>query len=85
MFEFFSNPQHVLQLSSKVLGLGLVLLGVGVVGAYGYEGQLSIVTLVSMHAMVILGPTLLKVGYVMRLLAQHQIGQAKKGPIGAEV
>lgn len=79
MFEFFSSPRNVLQLSSKVLWLGLVLLGIGVTGAYGYEGQLGIVTLVSMHGMVILGPTLLKIGYVMRLLAQRRLSAADKG------
>jgi hypothetical protein len=26
-----------------------------------------------MHAMTIIGPTLLKIGYVMRLLAQHRL------------
>ncbi|WP_375538947.1 hypothetical protein [Pseudomonas frederiksbergensis] len=27
----------------------------------------------SMHALTIIGPTLLKIGYVMRLLAQHRL------------
>ncbi|MGF6129193.1 hypothetical protein QF019_004421 [Pseudomonas frederiksbergensis] len=73
MFNFFSNPQNVLHLSSKVLGLGLALLLVGIYGAYLYNGHLPIVALVSMHAMTIIGPTLLKIGYVMRLLAQHRL------------
>ncbi|RON50320.1 transmembrane sensor/regulator PpyR [Pseudomonas frederiksbergensis] len=73
MFDFFSNPQNVLRLSSKVLGLGLTLLLVGIYGAYFYGGHLPIVALVSMHAMTIIGPTLLKIGYVMRLLAQHRL------------
>ncbi|RON43896.1 transmembrane sensor/regulator PpyR [Pseudomonas frederiksbergensis] len=73
MFDFFNNPQNVLHLSSKVLGLGLALLLVGIYGAYLYGGHLPIVALVSMHAMTIIGPTLLKIGYVMRLLAQHRL------------
>lgn len=35
---------------------------------------------VSMHAMTIIGPTLLKVGYVMRLLAQYRL---ETHPVGA--
>lgn len=74
MFDFFSNPQNVLHLSSRVLGAGLALLLAGIFGAYLYDGHLPIVVLVSMHAMTIIGPTLLKIGYVMRLLAQHRFG-----------
>lgn len=74
MFDFFSNPLDVLHLSSKVLGVGLVMLLAGIYGAYLYNGHLPIVALVSMHAMTIIGPTLLKIGYVMRLLAQHRLG-----------
>jgi hypothetical protein len=73
MFDFFSNPLDVLHLSSKVLGVGLVMLLAGIYGAYLYNGHLPIVALVSMHAMTIIGPTLLKIGYVMRLLAQHRL------------
>ncbi|QAY86640.1 transmembrane sensor/regulator PpyR [Pseudomonas arsenicoxydans] len=74
MFDYFSNPLNVLHLSSKVLGFGLVMLLAGIYGAYLYNGHLPIVALVSMHAMTIIGPTLLKIGYVMRLLAQHRLG-----------
>jgi hypothetical protein len=74
MFDFFSNPLNVLHLSSKVLGVGLLMLLAGIYGAYLYNGHLPIVALVSMHAMTIIGPTLLKIGYVMRLLAQHRLG-----------
>ncbi|MHC8344433.1 transmembrane sensor/regulator PpyR [Pseudomonas sp. RT6P73] len=80
MFDFFSNPQNVLHLSSRVLGAGLALLLAGIYGAYLHDGHLPIVVLVSMHAMTIIGPTLLKIGYVMRLLAQHRLG---KGLVGA--
>lgn len=73
MFDFFSNPQNLLHLSSRVLGAGLVMLLAGIYGAYLYDGHLPIVALVSMHAMTIIGPTLLKIGYVMRLLAQHRL------------
>ncbi|OYQ28350.1 transmembrane sensor/regulator PpyR [Pseudomonas mandelii] len=74
MFEFFNNPQNVLHLSSRVLVAGLALLLAGIYGAYLYDGHVPIVVLVTMHAMTIIGPTLLKIGYVMRLLAQHRLG-----------
>jgi hypothetical protein len=77
MFHFFSNPQNVLHLSSRVLGLGLAVVLAGVYGAYFYAGHLSILALVSLHAMTIVGPTLLKIGYVMRLLAQHRLSNTQ--------
>jgi hypothetical protein len=73
MFQLFSNPQNVLRLSSQVLVVGLGMLLAGIYGAYLYAGALSIPALVSMHALTILGPTLLKIGYVMRLLSQYRI------------
>ncbi|WP_392889210.1 transmembrane sensor/regulator PpyR [Pseudomonas migulae] len=75
MFAYFSNPQNVLQLSSKILGVGLAMLLAGIYGAYLYAGSLPIVMLVAMHAMTIVGPTLIKIGYVMRLLSQHRLGK----------
>lgn len=80
MSAYFSHPQNVLHLSSKVLVVGLVLLLAGIYGAYLYAGHLPIATLVSMHAMTIIGPTLIKIGYVMRLLAQYRMGT---GPVWA--
>ena len=75
MFAYFSNPQNVLHLSSKILGVGLAMLLAGIYGAYLYAGSLPIVVLVLMHAMTIIGPTLIKIGYVMRLLSQHRLGK----------
>ncbi|WP_268949591.1 hypothetical protein [Pseudomonas syringae] len=34
---------------------------------------MPIALLVAMHALTILGPTLIKIGYVMRLLAQYRL------------
>ena len=53
----------------------------GIYGAYLYAGTLSIPALVSMHAMTILGPTLLKIGYVMRLLSQYRLDAPAGGAI----
>ena len=72
MFTFFESPLNVLHQSSKVLVAGLIVLLAGIYGAYLYQGNMPIALLVAMHAMTILGPTLLKIGYVMRLLAQYQ-------------
>ena len=81
MSQLFSNPQNVLQLSSRVLGVGVAMLLAGIYGAYLYAGTLSIPALVSMHAMTILGPTLLKIGYVMRLLSQYRLDAPADGAI----
>lgn len=81
MSQLFSNPQNVLQLSSRVLGVGVAMLLAGIYGAYLYAGTLSIPALVSMHAMTILGPTLLKIGYVMRLLSQYRLHAPAGGAI----
>ncbi|NWB30088.1 transmembrane sensor/regulator PpyR [Pseudomonas gingeri] len=73
MFAFLESPLNVLRLSGRILVLGLFLLCLGIYGAYLYDAHLDLPVLVSMHAMVIIGPTLLKIGYVMRLLAQRQL------------
>lgn len=75
MFAYFNDPHKVLHLSSEVLIAGLAMLLVGIYGAYLYSGHLSIVIQVAMHAMTIVGPTLIKIGYVMRLLSQHRLGK----------
>ncbi|AWA39196.1 transmembrane sensor/regulator PpyR [Pseudomonas sp. 22105] len=76
MFTFFESPLNVLHLSSKVLVAGLVMLLAGIYGAYLYQGHMPIALLVGMHAMTIVGPTLIKIGYVMRLLSQYRLGQS---------
>jgi hypothetical protein len=73
MFTFFESPLHILHLSSKVLVVGLIMLLAGIFGAYLYNGHMPIALLVAMHALTILGPTLIKIGYVMRLLAQYRL------------
>jgi hypothetical protein len=73
MLTFFESPLHVLYLSSKVLAAGLIMLLAGIYGAYLYNGPMPIALLVAMHALTILGPTLIKIGYVMRLLAQYRL------------
>ncbi|BCQ62508.1 hypothetical protein SAMN03159355_00567 [Pseudomonas sp. NFPP10] len=77
MSRYFDSPLHVLHLSNALLGSGSLLLGLGVYAAYVHSGHLPIATLVLMHSLVIIGPTLLKIGYVMRLLAQRRMAQCQ--------
>ncbi|WP_207866044.1 transmembrane sensor/regulator PpyR [Pseudomonas sp. 58(2021)] len=81
MFTLFESPLNVLYLSSKVLVAGLVMLLAGIYGAYLYQGHMPISLLVAMHAMTIVGPTLIKIGYVMRLLSQYRLGQSPAGAV----
>lgn len=76
MFDFLNNPINVLSLSTRVLWTGLVMLLTGIIGAYVLDLHVNLVELVSLHAMTIVGPTLIKIGYVMRLLAQHNLRKA---------
>lgn len=73
MIEFLSCPKNVLNVSTHLLIVGLLMLLAGIGAGYGLEGQLSIPALVFAHAGVVVGPTLLKIGYVMRLIAQHYL------------
>jgi len=77
MFNFFNNPVNVLSLSTRVLWTGLIMLLAGIIGAYLLDLHLNLVELVSLHAMTIVGPTLIKIGYVMRLLAQHNLRRTR--------
>lgn len=73
MESLFACPQRNLSMSWSLLTGGLVLLLLGIVGAYFVDGQLNLQSIVAAHAFTILGPTLLKLGYVLRLVAQHQM------------
>lgn len=73
MDGLFACPRRNLVMSSTLLGSGLALLLVGIAGAYFVDARLSLMAIVASHAFTILGPTLLKLGYVLRLIAQHQM------------
>lgn len=72
MIDYLSCPAHLLRLSTQLLVAGLVLLLAGIGVAYGLDSHLSIPAQVAAHGSIILGPTLMKIGYVLRLLAQHK-------------
>lgn len=75
MIEHICQPRNLLRLSSLVLSIGLAMLLAGVVLAYGLDLHLSIIELVGAHALTIIGPTLLKIGYVLRLIAAYRLSQ----------
>ncbi|MGE8066461.1 transmembrane sensor/regulator PpyR [Pseudomonas sp. NPDC089569] len=73
MYGFFESPYRLLTLSRVLLIGGLIALIVGAVLAYGLDQYLSLPNVVVAHAMTILGPTAIKLGYVMRLLAFNRL------------
>jgi hypothetical protein len=71
--SLFGCPQRLLCLANRVLAAGGVGLLVGLLGAYGLEQHLGVPALVGAHSLTVLGPALLKLGYVLRLNAQHRL------------
>lgn len=67
------DPHRLLVLANFSMVLGLLVLLLGIAGAYVFDRHLMLGTIVASHALVILGPTALKIGYVMRLLAQRHL------------
>ncbi|MCU0069997.1 transmembrane sensor/regulator PpyR [Pseudomonas koreensis] len=73
MYEFFEDPRRVLKLSHVLLTGGLAMLIAGIFLAYFFDAFLTLPALVCAHGMTILGPTAIKLGYVMRLLAHNRM------------
>ncbi|NQD95640.1 transmembrane sensor/regulator PpyR [Pseudomonas sp. CrR25] len=69
----FDNPYRVLKLSTLLLGGGLAMLMVGILLAYRFEADLPLSAVLAAHLMTILGPTAIKIGYVLRLLALRRL------------
>ncbi|NKQ09950.1 hypothetical protein [Pseudomonas sp. SST3] len=67
------DAHRLLIIANLSMAIGLALLLFGVAGAYFFDQHLALGMVVACHALVILGPTALKIGYVMRLLAQRQL------------
>lgn len=75
MIDYIRQPRNLLLLSSLTLAVGLVMLLAGIALAYVFDLQLNIVELIGAHALTILGPTAIKIGYVMRLVAAYQLSK----------
>lgn len=67
------DPHRLLNLGNLLMIGGVLLLLIGVSGAYLFDQRLSLGIVIASHALVILGPTALKIGYIVRLLAQRQV------------
>lgn len=73
MYPLNLPPAHILHLSSQLLWSGLSLLLLGLLAAYGLERYLNVPALVLAHSLTLIGPSLLKIGYVLRLIAQERL------------
>jgi hypothetical protein len=73
MFMQSLDSHRLLTVANLSMALGALLLLLGIAGAYVFDDHLLLGAVVASHALVILGPTALKIGYVMRLLAQRQL------------
>lgn len=71
MYSYFALPKNLHNAGNALLLIGLTLLLVGVVGAYWLDRGLGIAALVAAHSLTIIGPTLIKLGYVLRLTASN--------------
>ena len=80
MYVFFESPHRVLMLSHLLLVAGLVMLISGICLAYGLDAWLTLPQLIGAHALTILGPTAIKLGYVMRLLASNRLRLDRLSP-----
>lgn len=69
----FSDASHTHQFGNVTMVMGLVLLIAGVLGGYVWDSYLSLPLQVSAHVLVILGPTLIKIGYVLHINARHRL------------
>lgn len=66
-----SAPHRLMTTANSLMVAGVLLLLLGISGAYLFDRHLALGSIVAAHALVILGPTALKIGYVMRLLAER--------------
>jgi hypothetical protein len=78
MYDFFEDSHRVLKLSHVLLIGGLGMLMAGILLAYVFDARLTLPALVGAHGMTILGPTAIKLGYVMRLIAHNRIRLAEQ-------
>ncbi|WP_447044147.1 hypothetical protein [Vreelandella sp. H-I2] len=73
MEKLITDPHVTQQMGNGMMLLGLLLLVNGALGGYIWHGYLNISLQVLAHMLIILGPTLIKVGYVVRINARHRL------------
>ncbi len=72
MLYHSASPQRLMGAANALMAAGILLLLLGISGAYLFDRHLAMGSIIAAHALVILGPTALKIGYVMRLLAERK-------------
>lgn len=73
MIEYIHQPRKLLLLSNYILSVSSLMLILGIALAYFFESRLTLIDLVAAHTLTILGPTVIKIGYIVRLIAEYQI------------
>lgn len=73
MSAFFESPQRVQTLSTHLLAGGTLTATLGTLLAYVLDAYLPIGLQVLAHFLTLLGPTAIKLGYVLRLHGQYRI------------
>lgn len=73
MFDLFDNAQRTQTYGNSLMMIGLLLLLLGVLGGYIVNNRLELSLQVLAHLQIIAGPTLIKLGYVMRINARQRL------------
>lgn len=73
MSGVLESPSKVFHLANNLVVSGVVILLVGVLGAYCFDEAISLGLVVGSHMLTIVGPSLVKLGYVMRLSVQDKL------------
>lgn len=80
--SFLHDPRRLLRASSRLLLAGVLLFAAGVAVAYGPAEGPGLGTAIAAHVVIVVGPTLFKLGYVLRLTAQEQLQKQARPPPG---
>lgn len=73
MLDLFDNAQRTQMYGNALMMIGLLLLLLGVGGGYLVDNRLTLPIQVLAHLQIIAGPTLIKLGYVMRINARQRM------------
>jgi hypothetical protein len=73
MLDVFHDAQRTHAFGNALMVTGLLLLLMGVLGGYIVDARLALPLQVLAHLQLIVGPTLIKVGYVMQINARQRL------------